>query len=440
VTLWQRLTLFAADLVRVNSRYLVDPGRRNQLREALKNGRETRAQFGVAEKERAAAPTAALAYAGLAATSLSLAGIRPEADHPGFNLLIGEIRPGQLFAGAHTAVTVAKALSERLGLPLRVVTLDFSSPDRDSDSVRGYLAERYGLPQVSVVSREKIQDASFGANDIWLATHSKTAHAAQVACVAGVIDVRRVLYLIQDYEPGFSAWSTASVVANATYHAGFLPIVNSSPLAEYLRKTEGIEINDDLVFAPAFDDKRLRESAGSRRHNPVTVFFYARPSKPRNLYALGIAALRAAVSELGADATGVRFVSAGEPHPNVNLGNGCSLVSLGRLEWASYFELLSSTSVALSLQASPHPSHPPFDAAISGSIAITNDFGETRTRLHPRLHAVPPDVPSLAAALVDAVRSAPGASSPGYLPVKPGILGRPLDDVIATLAGRFESR
>ena len=81
-----------------------------------------------------------------------------------------------------------------------------------------------------VVTRETIREVTYGASDYWLASHSKTAHALQVACDVGVIDRARVAYLIQDYEPGFTAWSTESVLAEATYRAGFVPIVNSTPL------------------------------------------------------------------------------------------------------------------------------------------------------------------------------------------------------------------
>jgi hypothetical protein len=286
------------------------------------------------------------------------------------------------------------------------------------------------------VAREKIGTFTFGPDDLWLATHSKTAHAMQVACAAGLVDPGRVVYLIQDYEPGFTAWSTASVVASATYHAGFLPVVNSLPLKKYLVATEGITVDDDLVFAPAFDEERLRRAAANHRSGPKTVLFYARPSKPRNLYALGIAALKATVADLGEEAAKVRFVSAGEKHPDVQLGAGATLRSLGRLDWDAYFEFLSGTSVVLGLQASPHPSHPPLDAAISGALAVTNDFAETRAELHPRLRAVPADVPSLAAAMVDAIRNQPADTA--YRAVSDGKLGRPLDDVVDALAARFD--
>jgi hypothetical protein len=427
----------AADFVAMAGRYMVDSGQRNRMREVLKRDGMTRAQRRIAAAELAAAPAAARAYAGLAATSLSMASIRMDAGIPAhLNLLIGEVVPGAVFAGIHTAITVARSMTATLDVPLRVVMLDFTTMDNTPAVISRYLADEFALSGVEIVRREELCGRQFGSADIWLATHSKTAHAAQVASEAGIIDRARVAYLIQDYEPGFSPWSTESTVAAATYHAGFVPIVNSFPLATFLVAQEGETVPDELVFAPSFDLERLAATAARRSSGgPARVLFYARPSKHRNLFQLGVSALRSTVLALGPEAEGIDFVSAGEHHDDLELGRGLTLRSLGRLGWDDYFELLSHSAVVLSLQASPHPSHPPFDAAISGATAITNDFADTRTHLHPRIVAVAAETTSLADALVAAIRATGDAG--GYLPVKPGLLGNPLDEVVRAAVARL---
>jgi hypothetical protein len=193
-------------------------------------------------------------------------------------------------------------------------------------------------------------------------------------------------------------------------------------------------VPDGRTFAPHLDLDLLRDVAAARsRSEEVTVFFYGRPSKHRNLFRLGVAALRVAAAELGGD-TAVRFRSAGEKHRDVDLGNGHKLESLGALPWDDYFTFISSANVVLSLQHSPHPSHPPFDAAISGARAVTNEFYDTRSGLHPRLEAVGTDPESLGHAVAAAIRSDRAEGPGGFRDVDPGRLGGSLDAAVSSVA------
>ncbi|MBK0296911.1 hypothetical protein IAE22_34075, partial [Bacillus sp. S34] len=70
------------------------------------------------------------------------------------------------------------------------------------------------------------------------------------------------------------------------------------------------------------------------------------------------------------------------------------------------FRFITSTNVVLSLQHSPHPSHPPFDGAISGARVVTNEFRDTRGHLHPNLAAVPADRAAAAADAADVAADA----------------------------------
>jgi hypothetical protein len=440
VNLVRKLCLFTIDLFRVNLRYLTDGGQRNRMREVLKPGGMTKGQRRIAEAERTAACKPAQPYADLVSTSLTLAGLRIRESEQMLNLLVGEIRPDDLFAGIRTAITVGIALAKLMRIDLRIVMLDFLSPGNSPDAVRRYIAAEFGLEHVDVISRAQIPRVAFGSTDLWLATHWKTAHAVQVACHATLIDPSRVVYLIQDYEPGFSPWSTEFVTAAATYHAGFVPVVNSLPLARFLAEHEDLDIPPDLVVEPNFDLARLERVAQARRAGaPPRILFYARPSKHRNLFRLGVSALRAAVDVLGSEADGIEFCSAGERHEDIQLGRGIQLNCLGRLPWDDYFDYLAGTQVLLSLQESPHPSHPPFDAAISGGLAITNEFFGTRGGLHPRISAVPATTESLAEALVTAVRGLDVAAVSAYSPLADGALGKPLGVALTAAVARLKT-
>ena len=436
---FQKLLRIVGDLIRTNVAFMRSGSARARIREGLKIDSFAPHLNAIVVAEANAAPASAWPYARLAENSLALTAIPKDERLPrALNLVVGEVRVSGVFAGIHTAITTALQLAELLGVGVRIVMLDPTSTDNSREKVERFVRREFKRNEVQVVTRDRLRRTTFGTRDYWLATHSKTAHALQVACETGVIDSASVAYLIQDYEPGFSPWSTESVLAESTYHAGFVPIVNSNPLWEYLTGTIGLDIPGELVFSPAFELDRLRAAAEARTpHDRVRVLYYGRRSKHRNLFALGISALKATVLALGDDAEGIDFVSAGESHDDIDLGNGVTLTSRGRIPWNEYFEYLSGTDVVLSLQQSPHPSHPPFDAAISGALAITNDFGGSRSGLHPRIRAVPADTASLRDALVPAIREARGVQPAGYLAVSDDVLGLPLADVLRAVAERL---
>lgn len=429
------------DLLRVNKRYLSDGRYRSDLRTRLRPAApsgEVNARGAISQLEFDRSPEGARPYRELAETSLALAGIRRDAATPSLNLVVNEVREGKAFAGVQTAVATAVKLAARLGVPLRVVMTSWTVPGVSERGAAAVIAERFGDVVSEVVARERILDADFSSDDFWLATHWKTAHAIDVAVRGGAIRRDRVVYLVQDYEPGFSPWSTEFAVARSTYQAGFELIVNSAPLSRHLEREEGLHVPDERTFAPHLDLALLERVAGARaKSDDITVFFYGRPSKHRNLYRLGIAALKVAAAQLGPDAK-VSFRSAGEKHRNVDLGNGHILQSLGSLPWGDYFDFISSANVVLSLQHSPHPSHPPFDAAISGARAITNEFYDTRSDLHPFLTAVAADPESLGTALARAVEAARQEGPGPFREVSDGKLGGQLDDAVASVVNALE--
>lgn len=388
-------------------------------------------------REAAHVEPAASAHAGLSGAALALAAIRPTPDATRhINLVLSDFLPDRIFAGIHTALDCAQRLSAQTGLPVRLVTLSERFGQAEALRASGILSRRFGA-DVTVAHRTALIETAFHPDDVWVVTHWTTAHPAAVATLSGALRTEQIVYLIQDYEPGFHAWSTAHAVARATYAAGFHHLVNSAPLANYLRNVAGVPVDDACVFAPALDIERMHRVADSRRPGAVRVLFYGRPSKPRNLYSLGIAALIETVTRLGSRASDVEFFSVGEAHDPVDLGHGVQLKSLGALSWNEYFEILPSANVVLSLQASPHPSHPPLEAAISGAFAVTNEFEHTRAGLHDRLMVATAAPESLATALITAVERASAEGPAPFTPLVDGVLGGSLDDALSEIVRRL---
>lgn len=354
------------------------------------------------------------------------------------SLAVPALDPAKIFAGVATALQVGRMLALELDRPLRLVPFGKAEPAKLHEAVHRFLAaDGKPVPVITVVPKALIAHTTVSAHDIWIVTYWTTAHAAQVASQVGRLDPRRVIYLVQDYEPGFKPWSVEHALIRQTYHAGFHHVVNSASLATYLHAREGCTVDQELVFAPHLELDRLAESAARReKRSPVRVFFYARPGKPRNLFALGVAALRGAAVELAADDVAWEVVTAGESHPDIVLPDGVVARSLGTLSWDEYFDLLSRVDVGLTLMHSPHPSHPPLEVAVSGGLAITNELDGSRSNFHERITAVPADPRHLAVALADAVRQASrGAVQPFAAPAE-GALGRPLADVVTSIASR----
>ncbi|MET1037097.1 MAG: hypothetical protein ABW075_02415 [Aeromicrobium sp.] len=384
-------------------------------------------------------PPAAKVFDGVAPQSLFLASLRHGETDPVVSLVVPPIKPDSIFAGVATALQTGRLLALALDRPLRVVPFGKADPEELGEALRAFLAaDGEPVPPLQVVPQRLLPHSIVSRDDVWVVTYWTTAHAADVACRVGVLDPSRVVYLVQDYEPGFHAWSVAHALTRQTYRAGFHHVVNSASLARYLADREGPQTDHGLVFAPHLDRDRLMRVAADREASAVVrVFFYGRPGKPRNLFQLGVAALRAASLQLADEGIAWEAVSAGEEHPDIDLPTGATVRSLGTLGWQEYYDLLARTDVGLSLMHSPHPSHPPLEVAVSGGLAVTNDLDGSRQGFHERVTAVAPDPDLLATALVDAVRRAAASGPQPFTDLADGALGRPLDAVVRDLVQRL---
>lgn len=368
-------------------------------------------------------PAAESPYSGLTPYSTSMLRLVREDRPPAVNLVLPEVDPGGIFAGVRTALEVGRLCARRDGAPLRLLLLKSIDADDRAQrltAIRQRIAE-LGV-EADVIACDVLERHPVGTADRWIATHWWTAHALDVAARSGLIDPTSVLYLVQDYEPGFVGWSTDSAVAASTYGAGFTALANSTPVARHLEH-EGHGA-PAAVFAPALDVAELEAAAARRRRSDrARIFFYARPSKPRNLFGLGVAALRLAIRRSAEQGVPIEIVTAGEPIGQHAIP-GARFEDLGTLRREEYFAMLSRVDLGLTLQASPHPSHPPLELAVSGARAVVNDVDGQRGRLHPRITAAPASPDALADAIVTGARAVLADDAPSrYAPLAPLALG-----------------
>lgn len=443
-----RPILTLTQLIRLNKAFLLDSGWRQDAVASLGpvggrgQGTDLQEAREVASTAQAAEPPRVVR---LAETSDAFRLSRFDGIQEHVNVVLPEVFPGAIFAGVKTALETARIMAAELSLPVRVVLVKPTGLTAEEGLARrlalaDHLAESYFTGTVEVVEDTRLDTSVFGAGDTWLVTHWTTAHAMAEAVRRGQISARNVVYLIQDYEPGFTPWSTDFALARSTYRAGFLPLVNSSHLAAFLSSEEGLDIPAELVFGPSFDMSSLQASASARTtvDGPVRVFFYGRPSKPRNLFALGVNALELVAERLGATGIDVEFVMAGEGGADVDLGPQV-MRNLGSLTREDYFSLLSTVDIGVSLQYSPHPSHPPFDLAISGAICITNEFSGLREGMHENIVVADAEPREIAEAVLSAIRATPSRGVGTFSQLAEGALGVFLDAAVANAVVRLRA-
>lgn len=332
------------------------------------------------------------------------------------NLLVPTLRPAHVFGGISTALSFFAALIKDDSDARIILTDDARAPDSLPPWFED-LAVRE-LPAEDASGRHIIP---FGARadvalpvrrcDVFVATAWWTAYTAQrlIAWQTGAYGIAPppLIYLIQDYEPGFYPPSTRHCLAQSTYqYSGpMIGVFNTALLREYFHQ-QGLGFSRSFTFEPqlnpvlALHRRQLTSVRKERR-----IILYGRPGVPRNAFELVCLGLRH-WSAGNAEAGSWRIESLGEPHQDIALHHGAIIVSRGKVSLDEYAETLSRASIGVSLMLSPHPSYPPLEMAEFGVEVITNcyankDLSDRSSFIHS-LRAITPE--SLAAELAALTR------------------------------------
>lgn len=336
--------------------------------------------------------------------------LRPTCVTPSVNLVLHAFTPAQLFAGVKTALLAGVHTAVQARRPLRLIILTEPSGDgrRTRDEVAQWIASEAGHPEVvehlSITTRSHAQMPGYHPEDVWIATYWTTAVALQRAVELGHFSPDRVMYLVQDWEPGFMAWGTEHALARDTYRAGFRMVVNSAPLADYVAGQTGLEIPESRVFSPQVDEERLHSAATRwtpRDPDQPRVLVYLRPSKPRNLSTMALDTLRLWAERLPDSVRPIVHL-AGEDMAPLDLGPRLDVVMSGKTNLDAYYRLLAETDLGLALMFSPHPSHLPLELPMAGIPTVTNALDDVRRPWVKGLRVAPASPQRLAQALTAA--------------------------------------
>lgn len=241
----------------------------------------------------------------------------------------------------------------------------------------------------------------------WVTLNFAALRSQQAAMFSSA--AKPLVWLMQDYEPAFMAFSSGHMLARAAYDTcgPLWGVINSSNLANYIEAV-GHHFDRRFVFEPVITDALrpyLDQVASSPRKPRILV--YGRPGVERNCFPALVRGLKRWTRDYPEFADW-EVISAGVPHDPVDLGGGRKLTSVGKLSLDDYAQMLLSCSAGVSLMASPHPSYPPLEMAHFGLRTVTNSyFCKDLSTFHPNILSVPSIAEGeLAAALAEACRRA----------------------------------
>ncbi len=301
------------------------------------------------------------------------------------NLLVPSICEEHVFGGVATAVKFFESIAERQNCDRRIVLINYDAEESDVARYEGYMLAEWGeecghrRQIVSMADRHDGRSLPVGANDVFIATTWWSAYLSNdvLHWQQQQFGTRhRLIYLVQDYEPYFYAWSSQFSLAEATYKQD-LPmaaVFNSRLLQEYFAQQPGHNFEESYCFDAPMNQKLFSllepEKAYERKKQ---IIFYGRPEVRRNCFELIILALLK-WSEVQPDAADWKVYSVGAKHPPVVLPGGLRIESLGRLSLEAYAKLMQESYAGISLMVSPHPSYPPLEMSTFGVRTITNCY------------------------------------------------------------------
>jgi len=297
------------------------------------------------------------------------------------NLFVPSINQEHMFGGISTALQFFMRF-EQSSVKLRIITTDAAPAESDLLKFKPFRLvssqedSAYDYEIVPFNDRYN-KTIPVSEDDLFMATSWWTAYLIQRIQSWQEETYRRPLkpnlYFIQDYEPGFYAWSSHYALADSTYRYNQIAIFNSSLLKDYFQQ-EGYQFEHQYFFEPKLNDSLKAKLPELRSLNKrKIILLYGRPSVDRNAFKLIIEALRI-WCQIDPATSQWEILSAGEKHATISLTDTVSIVSKGKMALDEYAELLRNAAIGISLMISPHPSYPPLEMAHFGILTITNRY------------------------------------------------------------------
>jgi hypothetical protein len=303
-------------------------------------------------------------------------------DRARINLLIPTINPHQTFGGVATAIRIFDALRRQLGarFDARIVVTDAPLEPAALEAYADWAIQTDGngfdheTLIVDDISGRK-GSLPLRRGDVFIASAWWNAqHALDCGRMQRTYFDHRMpfVYLIQDFEPNFSAWSSQWAAAESTYFDtdNTIAIINSNELFTFMTSRYRLPAAFVLPYEP---NATIRAAIRAVPREKL-ILIYGRPSVLRNCFEVIVNGLVRWQTTYPSEAAQWQIVSLGETYPEPFAYPVQNFRVLGKVGLEEYGALLSRASIGISLMLSPHPSYPPLEMAMAGMLTITNRF------------------------------------------------------------------
>ena len=265
------------------------------------------------------------------------------------------------FGGIYTIFRFLTSFADK-GARARIIIFDH--PHFDTERLERQIAQEFpGCTNYEIIIFDHgSQDVSdLPACDVAICTFWVSAYL-----MLRFNKTRRKYYFIQDYEPVFYAGGSTYALAESTYRFGYRGLVNTPGLLAAVNQQHGVE---GVSFVPTVD-RTLYFPDVDRHNTRVRIFFYARPSNPRNAFSLAVQIIRRLLDRYGRS---VEIVVAGADWNEKEFGLGGRITNLGLLgSLREVADLYRSCDIGVVYMLSKHPSYQPFEFMASGMATVTN--------------------------------------------------------------------
>ncbi len=294
------------------------------------------------------------------------------------NLIVPVFTNSTVFGGVSTALQMFNLLADSLKCERRIIVTGIETFSKQTYKVEGF---KHNCDSKGIFFLSENRKILVRKHDIFLLTSWVTAYYFYPVFYwqrqMYQIVKNKVIYLIQDFEPGFYPWSAEYVLSESTYHHGedTIAVFNSKELYQYIKKRK-YSFDKELFFKPYLNPK-LKECLLNRTihtKRDKIIIFYGRPVDSRNAFGLIYSALME-WSKSYKDAKEWKIYSLGDKFDDIKLENNV-IHFLGKLSLEDYANIMFSAYVGICLMVSPHPSYPPLEMSTFGVKTIVNRFEE----------------------------------------------------------------
>ena len=300
--------------------------------------------------------------------------IIPPGDKPRLNVVTDSLERDSLLGGVATALIVASKFANENNMDLRIITRN--TPPNPQAFFNILKINGIAAPEkvdfYSDYTRDSKGEMTFklelSENDIFFATSWWSAEAIKKTSLR-----KRFFYIIQEVETYFYPYGDDHYLCSQIMEDSNIDyIVNSHYLWDYFKTNNKNICNNGIYFEPAFSENLYSMGTMNEKQGKRKIFFYSRPNNPRNLFNYGLLIFNEAIKRNILDTNKWEICMLGQDIPHLAFCNGYEPKGMGRLGWHEYAEFLKDVDLTISLMYTPHPSYPPFDAACSGSVVLTN--------------------------------------------------------------------